>query len=69
MEKEKTLAEIEREHIVKVVTSTDFNIARSARILGIDRRTLYRRCAEYGLKRVVGFASDGSRRIVEACDV
>lgn len=64
----KTLAAVEREHIESVVKSVNFNMAKAARILGVDRRTLYRRCAEYGLKRTVSFSSDGQRLVVEAAE-
>ena len=41
-----TLAEVERSHIRAVLTHTNGNMARSARILGIDKKTLYRRLKE-----------------------
>jgi DNA-binding NtrC family response regulator len=40
-----TLAELEREHVQRVLAGTEGNKARAARILGIDRRTLYRKLA------------------------
>jgi len=36
----RTLAEVEAEHIQKVMTSVDGNKTRAAEILGIDRKTL-----------------------------
>lgn len=44
----RTLAEIERQHILKVVQATSGNISAAARTLGINRVTLYKRLAEYG---------------------
>jgi two-component system response regulator AtoC len=38
-----TLAEVEERYIQEVVTAVHGNISRAAEILGIDRRTLYRR--------------------------
>jgi DNA-binding NtrC family response regulator len=37
------LAEVERGYIRKVLDANDGNVSRAARILGIDRRTLYRK--------------------------
>jgi transcriptional regulator of acetoin/glycerol metabolism len=46
-----TLEEVERRHIVYVLDQTGFNLSLSARILGIDRTTLYNKLKRYGLKR------------------
>jgi DNA-binding NtrC family response regulator len=43
-----TLARIEREYILDVLESCDGHRARASLILGIDRRTLYRKLKEYG---------------------
>ncbi len=43
---ELSLAEIELAYIRKVLERVDWNKAQAARILGIDRRTLYRKAAE-----------------------
>lgn len=45
----RTLAEIEQEHITKVLESVDGNKATAARILGIDRATLWRKLKKYSL--------------------
>ncbi len=42
-----TLEELERRYIRKVMSHTQENKAESARILGIDRRTLYRKLERY----------------------
>jgi DNA-binding NtrC family response regulator len=39
------LAEVERTYIRRVLDANDGNVSRAARILGIDRRTLYRKLA------------------------
>jgi DNA-binding NtrC family response regulator len=39
------LAEVERAYIRRVLDANDGNVSRAARILGIDRRTLYRKLA------------------------
>jgi len=39
----RTLAEVEREHALHVVEACGNNLARAARILGIDRTTLVRK--------------------------
>lgn len=45
------LDEIERRHIELVLKETDFNMSRAARILQIDRTTLYNKLRKYGFKR------------------
>jgi DNA-binding NtrC family response regulator len=45
------LEEIERLYIEKVVHETGFNVSRAARILEIDRTTLYNKLRRYGLTR------------------
>ena len=43
----KTLEELEREHILRVLSDSDGNRERTAAILGISSRTLYRKLREY----------------------
>jgi DNA-binding NtrC family response regulator len=43
-----TLAEVERRYILRVLEKTGGHQINSAEILGIDRRTLYRRLKQYG---------------------
>jgi DNA-binding NtrC family response regulator len=45
------LDEIERRHILRVLEAQEFNISRSARVLGIDRVTLYNKIRRYGIVR------------------
>ncbi len=47
----KSLAEVERRHIKRVLEESGWNIFRAARQLGIDRVTLYNRIKKYGFKR------------------
>lgn len=42
-----TLAEIEREYILEMVRETGGNKSRAAEILGLDRKTLYRKLEDY----------------------
>ena len=44
-----SLEEMERRHILWVLRQTDNHQSRAAQILGIGRRTLYRKIREYGL--------------------
>ncbi len=46
----RTLEEVERAHIERVLRETDGNLSRAARILDIDRTTLYNKLRRYGLK-------------------
>jgi DNA-binding NtrC family response regulator len=45
------LEDVERRHIAKVLEETGGNLSRAARILDIDRTTLYSKLKIYGLKR------------------
>ena len=44
----------EPEEIRRILDNTDWNKAKAARILGIDRSTLYRKIRQYGLSRTIG---------------
>ena len=46
-----TLADLERRHIEAVLTQTNWHQGRSAEVLGISSKTLYRKIREYGFKR------------------
>ncbi len=50
------LAEIEKRHILRVLSSTGGNKTRAAKILGIDTKTLYNKLKAYGA------AADAARR-------
>jgi DNA-binding NtrC family response regulator len=41
--------ELEREHLRRVLKKTHGNKTMAAQILGLDRRTVYRKVAELGL--------------------
>jgi transcriptional regulator of acetoin/glycerol metabolism len=44
-----TLEEVEKAHVIAVLKSVGGNRGRAAAILGIDRKTLYRKLLRYGL--------------------
>jgi two-component system response regulator HydG len=46
----RTLDDVERAHIERILRETDHNLSRAARILDIDRTTLYNKLRRYGLK-------------------
>jgi len=48
----RTLAEMERGHIEAVLAETDWNITRAARVLDVDRGTLYNKIRKYGLRQL-----------------
>lgn len=56
----KTLEQLEREHILRVLDETGGNRERAAAILGISSRTLYRKLREYETEaHSLGLASEG----------
>ncbi len=46
-----SLKEIEKKHILSVLDRFNWNISQAARILGIDRVTIYKKLKEYGISR------------------
>jgi two-component system NtrC family response regulator len=42
-----TLRELERRYITEVLRQTEGNRSRAAEVLGVDRKTLYRKLQEY----------------------
>jgi transcriptional regulator of acetoin/glycerol metabolism len=50
----KSLGEIEKDHILRILVENRWNIIRSAQVLGIDRVTLYNKIKKYELKKEVG---------------
>jgi DNA-binding NtrC family response regulator len=48
---DKSLAAAEKEHIERVLAEMDGNVTQAAKVLGIDRGTLYNKMKRYGLGR------------------
>jgi DNA-binding NtrC family response regulator len=46
-----SLAEVERAHVISVLEASGWNITRAARVLDVDRVTLYNKIRKYQLKR------------------
>jgi two-component system, NtrC family, response regulator HydG len=46
----RTLDDIERAHIERVLRETQHNMSRAARVLDIDRTTLYNKLKRYGMR-------------------
>jgi Nif-specific regulatory protein len=44
-----SLAEVEQKHVLRVLQACGNNRTDAALVLGIDRKTLYRKLVEYGL--------------------
>ncbi len=55
-----TLEEVEKRHLVRVLKETKGNKVKAAKILGIDRRTLYRMAERFGLD--LGDEVEGSEK-------
>ncbi len=45
-----SLSEVEKKHIARILQQTNWNISQTARLLGIDRKTLYEKIRKYGLQ-------------------
>lgn len=48
----RSLEQMERSHIIRVLQEVSFNKSKAAHILGIDRATLYRKAQRYGISLV-----------------
>ena len=46
-----SLKEVEKAHIRQILADYDWNIARSAKTLGIDRSTLYSKIKRYEIQK------------------
>ena len=46
-----TLDGVEKEHILRVLEKNNWNISNTAKVLGIDRVTVYKKLKKYGIKR------------------
>ena len=46
-----SLEAMEKEHIQRILREMDGNVSQSARVLGIDRATLYNKMKKYGIRR------------------
>jgi len=55
-----TLEEVEKRHLIRVLKETKGNKVKAAKILGIDRRTLYRMAERFGLE--LGDDPDGGEK-------
>lgn len=53
-----TLEEVEKRHLIRVLKETKGNKVKAAKILGIDRRTLYRMAERFGLD--IGEEAEGA---------
>ncbi|HEU4686658.1 MAG TPA: helix-turn-helix domain-containing protein, partial [Nitrospira sp.] len=55
-----TLEEVEKRHLIRVLKETKGNKVKAAKILGIDRRTLYRMAERFGID--LGEDADGGEK-------
>jgi two-component system response regulator HydG len=47
----RSLADVEKLHIGRILDEEDWNVSRAAKILEVDRSTLYKKIRKYGLQR------------------
>jgi DNA-binding NtrC family response regulator len=47
----RSLSALEKEHIGRVLRECEGNVTRAAKVLGIDRATLYNKLRRHGLRR------------------
>ena len=50
LEAGRSLDDVEKQHIARILQETEWNLSRAARILDIDRTTLYSKIKRYGLR-------------------
>ena len=62
----RTLDEVEKEHILKAMTHTGWNISVASRALGLSRPTLRKRIQRYGLVRPQGESRSGSKPLPDS---
>jgi DNA-binding NtrC family response regulator len=60
------LAERQRAHVLQVLQREGGNKARAARVLGVNRRSLYRLLEKYGIEQPAPPPADGASRAAEA---
>lgn len=48
---DKSIREVERAHIIQILNETNWNIARTAKVLGINRSTLYTKIRVYDIQK------------------
>jgi transcriptional regulator with PAS, ATPase and Fis domain len=53
MERHNSLKQVEKAHIQRILEENQWNIARSAKILGIDRTTLYSKIKRYKIQKTI----------------
>ena len=47
----RSLAAMEKDHVARVLRDCGGNVTKAAKVLGIDRATLYNKLKRYGLRR------------------
>ena len=50
-ERPSSLAVVEKNHIARILEETDWNISQAARLLDVDRTTVYNKIRQHGLRR------------------
>jgi len=56
-----SLAEMEKAHVLRVLDASEWNISQAARILGVDRVTIYNKIKKYELKKPAMVPEAGAR--------
>jgi len=46
-----SLADVEQAHVERILEQAEWNVSQAAKILGVDRATLYNKIKKYGLSR------------------
>jgi DNA-binding NtrC family response regulator len=56
-----SLEEVEKEHIIRVLSFTNYQLGKAARVLGLSRTTLWRKLKKYNLTNIQFESSDNKR--------
>lgn len=55
-----TIAELVAQHVARAIAACDGNLSQAAKVLGVDRRTVYRMMKRHNIGRAPSTSAPGS---------